>query len=882
MKSRKIKKVLLSLAALTLLGVITSCNPPIDDPIIPPVVDPEPEVPQIEDGIYFHYQRKDDMYAKFALWIWGVGAEGKEYTFNGKDDYGAIAAYTFEELNLNDETDGTVGFIIKSAGEGNWDKDPVNAADRFIDFSLFEKDSKNNYHIYLKTEDMGIYTSPDKVLETINRFVLFYDNFSKKAKIYFTTNFKVDKYTMYVGDEVLFSESGLDVKTIEKTIEDETLIDITKQIRLEVFAKNSKTPISANVDMANYFKSPVFTEKYKFDGELGAIYNKDKTIFRVWSPMSTEIDLLVYNNGTPTTLDSTIGDDTHTKHSMVKLENGLFEITVDGDLDGKYYTYQVTNGYFTKKECVDPYAKSTGINGLRGMVVNFEKTNPDNWDNITLHDTKRNKLTVYETHIADITSSKTWTGNKANSKLFNGAYEEGTTFSSNNVTVKTGFDHIKELGVNAVQLVPIYDQANDETPGNVKFNWGYNPANYNALEGSYSSDPYDGYARIKEFKNLVAAYNQSGMNIIMDVVYNHVADLNANSLNIIMPSYYFRYSGGKPMNGSGCGNETASENYMFKKFMIDSTTFWAKEYKLGGFRFDLMGLHDTIVMEELSAELHKMNENIVVYGEPWAAGTIGLQSPFIPANQSNISKFNGYGAFNDITRDALIKGGLSGVGERGWVNSEFSASSDKDRIISGIMGRTGSLTKDPNKVLNYVTCHDNYTLHDRMQAAGITNEDDIKKMAMLANSIIFTGSGATFMLAGEEFLRTKDGDENSYQSSYEINELDYQLKIENSDMFENYQKLLQFKQNYSALSLENSDTIDSTFSFDETDSNSIIYRFESDGKEFVIAHGSVDSKIELPTLDLDGYTLYLDTLNELTDLKDGLRLKNFQTIIAYK
>ncbi len=254
------------------------------------------------------------------------------------------------------------------------------------------------------------------------------------------------------------------------------------------------------------------------------------------------------------------------------------------DLEGKYYTYVVTNPLFNKKEIVDPYAKLTGVNGLREMVVDFSKTNPIGWNNSKMNEYSRTELTVYETHVADVTSSETWNGSKENSKKYAGMYESGTTYTENNVTVKTGFDHIKDLGVNAVQLLPIFDQANDELATDDKaFNWGYNPLNYNSLEGIYSLNPHDGYAKIREFKELVKAHNDAGINIIMDVVYNHVNGAANSNFDVLMPEYYFRYDGnGKYSNGSGCGNETASEHSMMRKFIIDSTEFWATEYHLGG------------------------------------------------------------------------------------------------------------------------------------------------------------------------------------------------------------------------------------------------------------------------------------------------------------
>ena len=555
-----------------------------------------------------------------------------------------------------------------------------------------------------------------------------------------------------------------------------------------------------------------------------------------------------------------------------------------------YYTYTVNNTKYTNFEIVDPYAKSAGVNGLRGMIVDFSKTNPEGWDGISAHQYDRKELVVYETHVSDLSSSTTWSSNEehaSKAKKFEGAYLSGTTYTKGDVTVKTGFDHIKELGVNAVQFVPIYDQANDEV--NLAFNWGYNPLNYNVLEGGYSSNPHDGYARIKEFKKLVKAYNEAGINVIMDVVYNHVAGAAGSNFDVLVPGYFYRYtSPGKLSNGSGCGNETASEMPMFRKFMIDSTEFWAKEYKLGGFRFDLMAVHDIETMNQVNANLVEVNPSIAVYGEPWAGGTIALDS-YESASQVNASRFEGYGQFNDQMRDALIKGGLSGASEKGWVNnSSATTQQDIKKITQGIKGNTTnsagtSSLADASKTVNYVTCHDNYTLFDRMLAAGEKDEAVAKKQAMLANSVVLTSQGTTFILAGEEFFRSKGGDHNSYESSYEVNELNYELKVDNYKAFENYQKLIQFKTSVDGLHLAKAEC--NKLSVNVT-SNQIVFEITdtANSRVYKIVHNNGYKPETLATQDFEGYTLYLNTDldgNNVT-LSATTTFNAYQTVIAYK
>lgn len=833
-----------------------------------------------EESIQIHYHRDDGDYDDFALWLWKYpDGEGKEYLFNGKDDYGAIASYP---LSLWSEVKvGGLGFIVKSKGTWNV-KDPDG--DRIMNFDKLEKDSSDVYHIFLQSGDKNIYTT--KELETIDEITTAQFTALNKIKVVATAN--IVSYKIYEG-ETIITENTLTTPKVNftYTFEEGKTASFTKSYKVSVVFDNSKEAESP-ISISSLYKTDEFSNLYNYDGELGAIYSKESTTFKVWSPVSTKIIVRIYDVGTPPEVDKTKGSYNCEEYTLTKNDNGVFEKTVTGDLEGKYYTYIVYNGNYKNKEIVDPYAYSTGINGLRGMIVDFSKTNPEGFDEMSINNIDRKHLTVYETHVADITSSNTWTNDnnlKKYAKTFKGASITGTTYTSGKTTVKTGFDHIKELGVNAVQLIPIFDQANDET--NMSFNWGYNPSNYNSLEGGYSLDPYDGYSRIREFKELVKAYNEAGINIIMDVVYNHVNGAAGSNFDVLMPGYYYRYNtDGTLSNGSGCGNETASDMYMFKKFMIDSTCFYAREYKLGGFRFDLMGLHDLTTMKELSSALKQINPNIVVYGEPWTGGTTTLQDTQ-SAKQANMKSYSGYGAFNDKFRDALIKGGLNSASATGWITNSKSStsSSDLEQIKLGVKGSIkldSGEVNDPNKIVNYVTCHDNYTLYDRIKAAGIKDEKIIKKMAMLANSVVLTSNATTFMLAGEEFLRTKNGNSNSYNASYEVNELNYAFKVKNLDMFNNYQKLIKLKKEATGLALNAGEN--NTITCDTSKGNLITYsiRDNSTNRTYKIIHTNGYNESTLGTVDLSGYTLYLDTIDSNKILTSSTKLNSYETLIAYK
>ena len=775
-----------------------------------------------EPSIQFHYRRIDHDYDPWGLWIWADSKEGAEYTFNYRGEDEGIAYYplsTFgNAMNL--------GFIVKKlfsvVGTGVWKKD--FDYDSFVDLDMITPDDHDVYHVYLKGGSGIPYTNEERTQTVLAVEKTQFED-SKTILVKANNPIKRVEVTRNGVSEPVTSSYSEDGKTCTLTLGSKAQINDVFRANIVFEVEGAEKSCEKGISIRKLYDEE-FDEEYNYDGELGAIYTPSKTEFKVWSPVSKSIVLRIYDNGTPTSVNASKGSDVYRSYAMERDSKGVFSTIVNEDLEGKYYTYFVTNSSYPEgKEVVDPYAKSAGVNGLRGMIVDFSKTNPEGWDQVNYLNYDRKALTVYETHIAELTCSETWGGTPSNAKLYKGFYETGTTYTNNGVTVKTGFDHIKELGVNAVQIIPFFDQANDET--NMTFNWGYNPLNYNVLEGGYSSDPYDGYARIKEFKELVKAYNNAGISIIMDVVYNHVNGLSGSNFDVLMPYYYYRYDdgNGSPSNGSGCGNETASDKYMFRKFMIDSTSFWTTEYKMGGFRFDLMAIHDVASMNELVAKNKEINPYTVIYGEPWAAGNTAMPKGLTPASQANLSKFEGYGAFNDKLRDSLISGGLSPSYSKEWVTqTKYVVASDV--VVQGLKGITKGASTDPNKAVSYVTCHDNYTLHDRAVTADISNSDievedykdeaTIEKMNALAYSIVFTSQGTSFMLAGEEMLRTKinyddEGNvvnavnargevlnipsvnENSYNACYKTNEINYQWKIDHLNLFKTYQKLIALK-----------------------------------------------------------------------------------------
>ncbi|MCR5067816.1 MAG: type I pullulanase [Erysipelotrichaceae bacterium] len=827
-------------------------------------------LPQLgEDAVAIHYQRSDNKYDPWTLWLWDPAGndDGLEDDFNYQDDYGVIAFYPLS--HFGDLSAGMLGLIVKT--KGSWTKDGTES-DRFINFASLKKDDNNIYHVYLAGGDEHMYTTPDKVITDEIISVRFND----EKNIFISCSNPIETLSVYQDDQLLVTDKGAGRKSFTYTLPQPA--SLACQYRLEVTFRNSGQTLSAPISTSGLFTTEAFNEQYYYDGELGAIYAPGRTTFKVWSPISTEIRLRIYANGTPVKVSAEKGSDEYQEYVMTMGDKGVWQYTLDGDQQGKYYTYVVYNyAHPEGAEIVDPYARSAGISGLRGMVVDFSRTDPEGWEDIRPLAVDRTKVVVWETHVADVTSSATWTGSENNRRRYLGLIEEGTTYSDHGMTVTTGFDHIRELGVNAVQLQPIFDQANDET--SYVFNWGYNPLNYNVLEGLYSSDPYDGYARINEFKEVVSQFNRYGITVIMDVVYNHVNDAGTSNFNVLMPDYYFRLKAdGTYSNGSGCGNETASERPMMRKFIIDSVCFWLEEYKLGGFRFDLMGLHDIETMNQVVEAARKINKNVIIYGEPWTGGGTPLANDQ-QAKQENANKFVGYGQFNDQMRDGLIKGGLNDPSAKGWITGTNNAQSDLTAISQGINGYTTAMAysiDDAYKTVNYVTCHDNFTLYDRVKAAGIEGEETIRKMCMLANSVVMTSKATAFMLAGEEFLRTKGGDSNSYKSPDSVNELNYALKIKNNDIYENYRKLIAFKQTFGALNGEGGGISVNVLE----NGAAIVYELDGGSSHYMIIHANGTGCAE--GIDANGYTVYLDTLGKLEGQVQTIVPEKYQTLILVR
>lgn len=550
-------------------------------------------------------------------------------------------------------------------------------------------------------------------------------------------------------------------------------------------------------------------DKTTYSGsDLGATYSKKATTFKVWSPKASSVKVNIFEHGSD---DEGDAGSISSKALVLDKKTGVWSTTMNGDLKNKYYTYTVKHGK-TAKETADIYAKACGVNGKRSMIVDLSSTNPKGWeDDKHVLVSNQTSASVWEVSVADFSSSESSGVSEKYRGKFMAFTENGTTVNGVQGAAPTCVDYLKKLGVKYVQIMPFYDFGSVDESKDImeQYNWGYDPVNYNCPEGSYSTNPYKGEVRIKECKQMIQALHNAGIGVIMDVVYNHTYSTDS-AFQATVPNYYYRMNDdGTFSNGSGCSNDTASEHAMFRKFMRDSVTYWAKEYHIDGFRFDLMGLHDVHTMNSIRNDLDNLyadgsGQKIIMYGEAWDMPT-KCDDGTVMANQNNLKKLNSrIGAFDDTIRDA-IKGSNAGT-DKGFVQE----GSKRAALKTGIAGQSDTISgraKAPSQCVTYTSCHDNLCLYDKLvdSVYGKDSEyrkryEDLVKMNKLAGAIVITSQGIPFMMAGEEFARSKDGDENSYASSRTENMIDWQNVDNYSDIIEYYRGLYKIRDAFAAFS----------------------------------------------------------------------------------
>ena len=645
------------------------------------------------------------------------------------------------------------------------------------------------------------------------------------------------------------------------------------------------------------------TEKYPvYQGnDLGLTYSKDFSTFKIWSPPAEKALLLLYDVSTGGQPTATI--------ELNKGPQGTWNKTISKNLKGKYYAFKIYTHGKWMNEVPDPYAKAVGTNGKRAVVVDLKDTDPRDWhQDISPKFSNRKNLPlntgglpndaiIYEMHVRDFTIDKQ-SGVQARGK-----YKGLTEVATMNIAgVQTGLEHLHELGVTHVHLLPVYDfySIDESKKDSDQYNWGYDPLNYNTPEGSYATNADDGVTRIREFKEMVRALHQKNLRVVMDVVYNHTMLTENSYFNQLVPGYYYRQKeDGAFSNASACGNETASERPMMRKFMIESLKYWVKEYHIDGFRFDLMGIHDIETMNRISHELRAIKPDILLYGEGWTAGASPLPDS-LRALKKNAYQLSNIAVFSDDLRDA-IKGSVFEKLDKGFASGKSGLEeSIKFGITAGCMHpqvdyskvnySKAPYAKSPSQVISYVDCHDNNTLWDKL---AISNSNDTavlrRDMHKLALTIVLTSQGISFLHAGTEFLRSKKGVENSFNSSDDINRINWFDKADNSDVYQYVRSLVSMRKSHPAFRLSTQKEIASLIHFEESEPGIIAYQINGAAvgdewkKIFIVLNGNNSvEKVKIPDGSWEIFAANNIVAGKQSMLDGEIRVNPYSACILYK
>ncbi len=578
-----------------------------------------------------------------------------------------------------------------------------------------------------------------------------------------------------------------------------------------------------------------FDELYYYEGELGVSFRKDASEFKLWAPTATEANLVIYE------------ESTERQFSLARNEKGVWEQRICEDLDGAIYMYRIKiDGVW--REAVDPYAKAVTLNGEKGVVIDLETTNPNKWRQYEKPELKQpTDAIVYELHVRDFSSCES-SGIKNRGK-YKGLTERNTKGPWQTIT---GLDYLVDLGITHVQFLPLQDFGSvDEAKQFDQYNWGYDTIHYNAIEGSYSLDPEDPRERLKELKYVIQQFHENGIRVILDVVYNHVYIHHESHLEKVVPGYYFRYNlDGNLANGTGVGNDIASERKMVRKFIVDSVTYLANEFNVDGFRFDLMGTLDIETMIELKQKLECLDPTIIVIGEGWDLDTpLELDKK---ATLYNSDRLPGISHFNDRFRDSL-KGSIFDPGTKGFCSGVGELKEELKMLVSGSIKDYCSVPgifSAPYKSVNYVECHDNHTLWDKLSLSNQDDDEEIRKlMHRLATAITILSQGIPFLHAGQEFFRTKQNVENSYCSPDEINRIDWKRKALHMSNIEYVKGLIALRRKNKPFRFMSSEDVKKHLHVLDTPPEVLAYMLRAENGIFTVVHSGLrqSKEIRLPS-----------------------------------
>lgn len=793
-----------------------------------------------------HYQRPAGDYDNWNVYLWrNDDAANKDqevdpngFKFESDDSFGKVAKIKVTGMKPYKN----LGLIIR---KGAWVAKDVSV-DRFVE----KFDANGNAEIWLIQGDATIYTSSPVVADAIT--MASHDSLksisvvlSRRVAVSPLPTFKVT-----LGGTTLTPSSVVPGVTTSKGAIDFTLnfaSDLTiggaYNVALDGFGSRAVT-------VGKVMGSKEFETMFTYNGDdLGNTYTKAKTDFRVWAPTASDVVLVSYGKNSANMVN--IG----TEIPMTKSTAGTWTASISGDQNGLIYTYKAKHGE-SWNEAVDPYVRATTVNGGRGVVVDMDALWPSTRAAKPAFSGKSTDAVFYELHVRDASIDSSSGVSAANRGKFLGLTEVGT--KTPNKKAPTVLSGIKDLGVTHVQLLPVYDFASIDETQKDAYNWGYDPQNYNVPEGSYSTDPTDPTKRIVELRTAINAMHAQGLRVIMDVVYNHVSSASSFSMEQLVPGYFFRTTPeGALANGTGCGNEVASERAMARKFIVDSAKFWTTAYGFDGFRFDLMGILDVETMNQVRTELTKIDPTILVIGEGWNMGDV------LPAdqraNQTNASKMPNISHFNDTIRDG-IKGSVFSHTDTGYASGKLSAISS---VRSGIVGQVaydataggGWGAVDPTVSVNYVEAHDNMTLFDKLQASmPRATAAERQRVFALSSSIAILAQGLPFIHAGQEFMRTKGGDDNSYQSGDKVNAIKWNQRVTNAGMTSYFKGLVQLRRAHPAFRMSTADEVKANLTFLPASSSVIAYSLNGKAvgdswSQIVVAHNPNKKAvtIKLPT-----------------------------------
>lgn len=833
---------------------------------------------QIDVTIHYHrladdYTSEDGMKA-WDIWGWADGVNGAAYPFTEHDDYGLIAKYTLKGSGMS-----TPQFIVRYGGD-SWEAKDPNDENRTIPQSAItvNADGTASAEIWLVQGDTTIYTN-GTLYDAKGTIV------SAEMTDFNTITAKLNKAISADKPADAVSVEGVKIKDVKAsgntvTITTADNLDVTKAYKVTIEDYGTQ-----NVSLGAVVRSDAFDKKYAYDGDdLGVTYKAEKSTFKLWAPTATKVTLRLYADS---------ADPKAAQTDAVTLEKsgkkGVWTFAVDKDLKDYAYDYELTFADGTVNTSADPYATAAVANGERSVVLSGKEKGDAGKRMASF--SKPTDAIITEANVRDMTINPNSGVSEANRGKYLGFVEEGTTVDGKQGAASTGIDYLKSLGVTHVQIMPVYDYGSVDETGDLsygaQYNWGYDPENYNVPEGSYSSDPSDPSARVKEMKQMVSGLHKNGLYVVMDVVYNHVYNASEHAFNKTVPGYYFRYdANGNLTNGSGCGNDVASERAMARKYIVDSVKYWATEYNVDGFRFDLMGLIDQTTMNQVRAALDEIDPSILVIGEGWdMTDAIGNQE----TTQPNASKVKGVAFFNDSLRDA-IKGSVFSDEDTGFI----AGKADKENLIAtnvlgcnnkreGIdeNGHCNNGTADTNyggadQVVQYVEIHDNLTLYDKLvKSAPNDSEETRLARAKLADSLILLSQGIADMQFGQEFLRTKGGNGNSYNAGDAVNAIDWNRTVEQAGSVNYVKGLIALRKSIKNLHLSSYDDIAKNMTVLQQSDGVVAYQLKDGGDTYVVVFNANESAATVEAVPAGKYTV-LAADGKVTETQD----KNAATTVG--